>query len=361
MNLKKNIKLLPFIVLTIYFALSFTFFNQIKNSIFSTITIFIIIIRPVILITIFVLVLKYLNDSFKKVIISTTLFFELFFTLVPISMGTPSFQMLNWIIFFDRPINEADYRDYDLIEWENSTKKILIVGDSYTAGNGVKFIKNRYDKLLESKLSEHLKEEYSVRIAANPDWGITEQFDAIKTFPYKPDILVYQYYINDLDDFINNQNTNINDKNPYFEYFPLFGKLTSSSNFLYNANTNWFYNALKNEINNTIPHSIKDYSEDFIQKVDSLIIYCSENNIKMYVLLIPELKTLSFGNETFINELINLFEQNDIPTINPTEELKKLTISERVVNRFDAHAGKKTNLLFSYLLYNDLFAQINEK
>lgn len=285
------------------------------------------------------------------------LFLELVLMWTPFSMGVPGFNMLNWVFFYNKDENELGYRDNSLSVWEVSFShnKILIIGDSFTAGNGIKKIKNRYDKVLESKLNnqhfdvkipERNKTKYAVNILAEPGWGTCDQLLALKEFPYRPDFIVSQYYINDLEDCCYNPTDNIQST-----FFPLAGKLSYTSNFL----TCFFYLSgfIKiegEELDESLNKSACKQSH--FDDIDQMLDYIENLDIPFLILFVPELKSLYFDKDV----LAYFNEKSKLNLLNVTENLMKVPLNKRIVNLFDAHAGKKTHKLWA----ENIFDYINQ-
>jgi len=102
----------------------------------------------------------------------------------------------NW-----HPINEQGFRDLEVVL--NPTKELLVfVGDSFTAGYGVSF-ENTYSSALREKLSKGYD---VVNLGANGTATSQQRMNYvnfIRSFQKAPSDVVYQYFGNDIDDFVN--------------------------------------------------------------------------------------------------------------------------------------------------------------
>lgn len=285
-------------------------------------------------------------------LLSPLVLVELVFTIIPVSLVTPSYQMLNWQTYFSMPTNELDYRDYEITDWskENKLNKILVLGDSYTAGNGIANINNRYDKKLELALNRR-DNTYSARIAAKPGWGTRSQFNALKEFPVQPDQVVLQFYINDVHDFVKETSAVKDDPylNEYAAQFPFPGKLSYTSNFLYGITIQkWFdYNKLIKEKGIVIDSRV---ISDYFKEVEDIILFCNERNIKLSILIIPDLTTL-YVDRNILGGFETLSAVYHISIVNPTERLRALSLDERVVSMFDVHASSMSHEIISEEIY----------
>jgi hypothetical protein len=102
-----------------------------------------------------------------------------------------------WNNRYWKPINEFGFRD---TAWKSkdlsNNQLIIVVGDSFVAGTGIENIKDRFPE----RLLVHLNGSYSVIILAKKGWGPIAQTHAIKDLPYAPLVVVYSYFINDIED-----------------------------------------------------------------------------------------------------------------------------------------------------------------
>jgi hypothetical protein len=74
----------------------------------------------------------------------------------------------------------------------------LCIGDSVTFGHGLPY-SSTYPQFLEKILNESGKGVYEVILAAYPGWNTDRKTEAFfKALPYQPDMLIYQYDLNDI-------------------------------------------------------------------------------------------------------------------------------------------------------------------
>lgn len=115
---------------------------------------------------------------------------------VPQSHGVGYTQAAyNWHFYYWKPVNRFHYRDSDFDMQDAARKrKIFVLGDSSTAGIGIKNVKDRYSDLLSKKLSQ----DYKVFNLGKPASDTKSAFERLVKFPLKPDILVLQYAGDDI-------------------------------------------------------------------------------------------------------------------------------------------------------------------
>ena len=101
-------------------------------------------------------------------------------------------------------INSAGFRDYEYAETKPAeTYRIIVVGDSTTAGNGVPDLDNIYTKQLEKLLNTHHTTgvHYEVLNMGVGGYHTMQEIETlrVKGLPYHPDLVLVTFCVNDFD------------------------------------------------------------------------------------------------------------------------------------------------------------------
>ncbi len=98
-------------------------------------------------------------------------------------------------------LNEAGFRDVNhSLRKPEGTTRIVVVGDSFTFGAGVKQVDDLYFKILEQKLQqEYPAQTFKSVSIAKKGWSTAQEFKAFKTLGmnYNPDLVILGYVLND--------------------------------------------------------------------------------------------------------------------------------------------------------------------
>jgi len=153
------------------------------------------------------------KNSNHKIKIPLTFFLILFFIGIGLSeivarsisftIGTATGKSsAKWFQEQWKPINELGYRDYPIRYRVATQKKIIfIVGDSFSAGHGVKF-----SETYAAKLKELVGNQYEIfnisQLGASTKKEIENLTNFINLTKIKPDIIIHQYFFNDIEDYI---------------------------------------------------------------------------------------------------------------------------------------------------------------
>ena len=109
----------------------------------------------------------------------------------------PTLVRQNWLNKYWVPLNNMGYRDYDYyLKDLNDKNNVIVVGDSITAGFGIKDYRNRYPNLLQEKLGN----KWQIINISIPGWNIQDKVGAVLEYPYIDEVklIIFQYYFDDL-------------------------------------------------------------------------------------------------------------------------------------------------------------------
>lgn len=283
--------------------------------------------------------------------------FDALMALIPITMSMPAIQAINWHVYFHLPQNNLHYRDVAVAKATNGQKKILVMGDSFTYGNGIEFMHNRFDRRLQQLLLTQKKQSpisYYVNTAADQGWGTGDELKAIKAYSYKPDILIWQYYENDLE----SADPNLPAKDStlvrcIFQQLPFPAKIFSTVNlccfvapFLWVDPKNF---------------SSFDVKQDSLVKrlhkaeIDKVINYCTGNKIDLIFLPIPNISSNEQSAFT-ASVIIPYLQSKKVKICNPVTLFAKIPARKRKAGFFDEHASEICHEKMGDLLYEQVLA-----
>ncbi|MBI1879242.1 MAG: SGNH/GDSL hydrolase family protein [Chloroflexi bacterium] len=236
--------------------------------------------------------------------------------------------------------NSLGYRD---VEWSEedlrNKKKILVVGDSFAAGQGIENVEDRFSNLLGHKLGS----DYLVMNVAWPGLSTTEEIENLKGFRYKPEILIWQYFINDIRYTAHERNVKAPD--PNIDPWPIFEPLVSNSyvvNFIY-----WRVMRLKpniiGEMNNMdwLKRAYNDPGVWWTHQQELLSVYegAASEQVKLIVVVFPDLVDVE-GSQEITAKVVNLFKERGVPTLDVTELVKDVPTPQLIVNSVDPHPNE---------------------
>lgn len=291
--------------------------------------------------------------SMLKIYAIVFLLCEVGFSLVVDSNGMVSYATLNWHCLYWHPTNSLGYRDHELPDPGKCSKKILTLGDSYTAGYAIESISNRFDYLLKNKLGD----KWCTYCAAEPGVETKEELTRLRQYPVKPDIIIWGYYINDMDSVLNSRG--IGFPNPPEVTYGLTVPVTGSAllNFLFFKYAYLFYTvpdyykAMKDAYNN------KAVTDEHYSDLSAIISYADSCHAQLIVLVFPELNDLEASKDIYVSKMVYFFDRYPLTVINVSDIVQSIPMQDRFASNTDTHPGIKVQQALADTLFTILSKQ----
>lgn len=258
-----------------------------------------------------------------------------------------------WFAKYWRPITAEGYRDFPKTNAEKK-KKVLVLGDSFAAGHGLENTEDRFSDQLEQKLGADKYAVYNLGVSGS---DTRDEFQRLQKFPVKPEVLVLEYFPNDIEKAARDAKLTLAQFQPYDDItIPGAGSLVMRfyfPNYLY-----WQF-----------PHMPPASITDFVQKsytdttilnphlrdLQKIVDYARQHNAPMYVVMVPFLQNVEKSNG-YTKPIEDFFINQKIPVVRLSDHLGSIPPKERIVGKNDGHASAKVNALIADLLYKQIHA-----
>lgn len=235
--------------------------------------------------------------------------------------------------------NSLGYRDR---EWTNKKlkdkTKVMIMGDSFVAGNGIANPEDRF----ANQLGQFLGNNYAILIVASPGWDTAREISAVLQYPYRPDILILSYYINDIKGSAYKSGVHEPQirQDPPGWLLPLVQN-SYAMNFIYWrlirlgpqawATTYWIW---LQEI-----HKNSEIKARHQQELLTIINGAASEHIPLYVVVFPNLTAVE-ASQPMTQPVIEFFRQHAIPVLDVSELVVGRDPADITVNPVDAHPNE---------------------
>jgi len=244
-------------------------------------------------------------------------------------------------------LNSDGFRDVEFNDKDTSRPALVFLGDSYSAGYGLDNTANRYSDIVGNTLKSDY-EFYNMGVKAT---GLIYHKTLIGSVPNRKKVLIYQVYLNDLDEYCLEAGKELPDLDIY-KNFSALDKYWARSFFL----INYIYFSFPNEALirryygfysscSSDPEIYKNYFIDlknmFIKAHDE----CGYE--KVVVILMPTLADLSFCKSFEQKVLYGIADIPYVRYIQPSAFIENIPIKERIVNKQDTHASSQVNKLIA--------------
>ena len=283
-------------------------------------------------------------------VLVTLIFLEIIFMYVPQSHeGVLSKASQIWWEKYWKPVNSLGYRDKEITENKTGKTNILVVGDSFSAGHGLENVEDRFSNMLEAKLGQDKTQVYNLSLSGA---DTRDEAKRLKEFPVKPDIIVLQYFPNDIEKVAREKGVPLSGAEPYADISGISGSIVRR-----------FY--LPNFIYWQLPHTGFSTFEKFVQTaytdttvlnahlrdMSQMISYRDSTKAKMYAVFIPFLFQLD-KSAAYTKPVEDYLRKNGVTVVTLTDGIAKIPEKERVVGKNDGHASAVVNKLIADRLYD---------
>lgn len=319
------------------------------------------------------LIHKVITSSFSEkaknyliIILSLVLLFwggDLGFMFVARSFGA-SYPLAdqNWMRRYWKPLNSYGYRAMPInFEEAKRKKNILIVGSSYTAGDGINHIKDRYSNRLQKMLSD----SYLVHNLGLCGSEAIDAFKRLNEYPAKPDILVFAHTTKSIKG-VNGKNAHNSIKNYRIDQeLNTLIRFVIKNSYLANYLFWKFYAPAKlqeiylNDLENNpvFLYLQREKISAHLNNLQKFINYSEDNNIPLIVISFTAMNnSIAFSNVIVANPIERYFAQKNIPVVSVYDLVKDIPYTERTINSSDAHPG----IIVHHLIAEKLFETLEE-
>ncbi len=249
-----------------------------------------------------------------------------------------------WGRYYWRGMNSLGYRDGPPVAVPGK-KTILVVGDSFTAGAGMKDVDDRFtDRINVEQPQLHL-----VNVGKNGSDTIDE-YRRLEAHPLAPDAVVLQYYLNDIEGAAQRAGWPWPSFEPYADV-PCPVKDLLRGSFL----LNWLYWEFPHADGAAyvamLDKALTDATllrQHFVD-LEQFCAYADKRHIPLVVVLFPFLNDLEHCRAT-LDRVEAMFAEHHVRTLDVGELLRAVPARERTANPYDAHPSARVHELVATAL-----------
>ncbi|MPR35580.1 SGNH/GDSL hydrolase family protein [Salmonirosea aquatica] len=271
-------------------------------------------------------------------------FLEIFFMYIPQSHeGVLSKASQIWWEKYWKPVNAQGYRDKEIEKGTNKTN-VLVIGDSFAAGHGLEHLDDRFSDQLESKLGKDRYVVYNLGVSGS---DTRDEARRLIEFPVKPDVIVLQYFPNDIEKAARENGLTLTGAEPYND---LQGPLATVVKRFY----------LPNFVYWQLPHASFSTFENFVQKaytdstvlnahfrdLSQMLAYRDSTGASMYAVFVPFLFQLDKSAQ-YTKPVEEYLKAHGVTVVTLTDGIAQIADKDRVVGKNDGHAGAAVNALMA--------------
>ncbi|MVM41189.1 SGNH/GDSL hydrolase family protein [Spirosoma sp. HMF3257] len=244
-------------------------------------------------------------------------------------------------IWFERywPPMVGDYRDTPKVDTVGK-KNVFVLGDSFTSGHGLKSADERYGNILAEKLGTKEYVTYNLGISGS---DTRDEYARLVKFGKKPDVLILQYFPNDIEKVARDHGLVPAGFEPYSDLPRAVQSLFIKSyllNYLY-----WQFphgNFAPFDTYARTAYGTPAIINDHLSDLNKFITYAQENNCRFYVVMFPFSHNIE-KTAVYVKPVVDFFQRNNVPILNVGTLMGDIAPNDRVVGRNDGHASALVN------------------
>lgn len=255
-----------------------------------------------------------------------------------------------WHERYWHPVNSFGYRDVEHTPTDLAGKKRLVaLGDSFVAGCGI----DRAEERFPDRLGVMLGNDWEVINIARPGWNTAQEYQALAAYPYRFDVVVLAYYINDIDGAAAKHGfvrPPLQDAKP-----ELLESWINRSNLINLAYSRWYAFRHPDTSRKYWDYLTTCFSSEtvwptHVDELRSIVDYCHNRDIPMAAMLIPNLLHVE-ESRAITGRVGKALGAVDVTTLDLTETLAGREPETLVVNALDAHANEALHREMADLLF----------
>lgn len=276
--------------------------------------------------------------------------FEIFFANFYVATDTTDFTYASrkWFRKYWKPVNAQGYRDAEFPkEILPSERGLLVVGDSFTAGAGIKYAEDRFSNRLAAKLGQGWR---VMNVGVNGA-QTSDELSRVEAFPLNVSGVVLGYYLNDITGVLGDEAPRYMPclNSPPF-WARIFVNNSAMVNFLYwRAVVRWKYG-------HSFSKRLYDLYEDprvwglHKQEIERFARIVKKRGAFFNVVVFPNLSDVR-GTETIAKKVASAFRSEGADVIEVSELFRDKKPSDLMVNSADAHPNPYVHGIVADLLY----------
>jgi lysophospholipase L1-like esterase len=257
------------------------------------------------------------------------------------------------------------YRDSEIdFQTVENKFKIMVVGDSFVSGHGIKNPKDRFSNLLQNKLNTNCK---VFNLGKNGADTKTEYHQLVQ-FPLKPDLIVLAHYPNDIEHVARDLTSELVAHGILSNYKAGVLNISILNEILQHSYLiNYFYwkfkaiskSRLEKQDRTGIEYYSKEKAKDqylafylnesllrkHLQNLYQFVLLSREESIPLVVILFPESwnSVIDYSGSSVNEPLEKFFSNQGVPVMNLYSLIKSIPLEKRIVNANDSHPSELTH------------------
>lgn len=252
--------------------------------------------------------------------------------------------------------NNLDLRDnIDYIKKKGGQARFTFLGDSFTAGHGIKNIEDRFANIIRKSKNK----EWEIQVFAKNGLETGGELKTLKkavNLGYEIDNVVLIYCLNDISDLVPNWNKTLHGMYQKAKKQGFLLKHSFFINTIYyrlRIGSNPKFSNYYNFVSEVYSSTLWNFQKDRIEIINN---YVKDRGGVFHVIIFPFLHSFKTGYpyNNIHNKLSGFFQEKNIPYLDLLDIFEKYSSHNLTVNKFDAHPNEFAHSLAAKDILNFL-------
>jgi len=274
--------------------------------------------------------------------------FKLFFAQ---SDTIPTLAQANWRErYYTGTMNSLGFRDKEwTADMVAGKTKVMVVGDSFVEGVGIENPADRFSNRLGDKLGAN----FVVFNVGQSGANTTDEIKLITEYPYKPNILIFTYFVNDIEGPAAWERGMV--RPPRIEIQPYLVPLVKNSyafNFFYWRIFRFMQAGQPDEKWDWLLNVYNNPEVWWLHQQDLLSIYqgAKSEHIPLIVVAFPAMNHIT-ESQVVTQKVLDLYRQQGVPTLDVAPLIADIPTADLLASPVDPHPSEKVHALVADALY----------
>lgn len=235
--------------------------------------------------------------------------------------------------------NELGYRDASPFQKDTTRRRLFFLGDSFTAGHGIEDPDDRFANIAGAALSDRFSFFDIGRRGADTRLA----YENLKRFPLRPDVVVLQYFGNDVEGLAVEALGALPLTDPVEDLPALLQPVVRSSYLV-----NYLFWGLARPASGDYLRVLETCFADTALRarhfadIERIETYCRSSDARLLVVVFPMLDNVD-ASAFYMDPLINWLEQRGVPVIDVRPLVAALPVERRIIHAQDPHPSAEVH------------------
>jgi hypothetical protein len=280
---------------------------------------------------------------------------RVYLAIFPVTEGFPTYAGELWTRRYVS-LNSEGFRDVEHSKVADpSVHRLLVVGDSYAYGEGIKRTEERFGEQLSGRLTRATRESW---VSLNASKGGTNTLDHIeflrKMLLYRPQLVVLLYVFNDIE-YLHPVVPDLRAS----KYSPL-GVLYSNSYLFQQIYMLFIRASAAGQADPVTVYEDDQLVSRHVADIKRFVALAEDNGARAFVVPVDPSTARPGGPRPGHRNFVRLAEQAGVPIISTLELFKGVEYTELIVNWLDRHPNERAIGIASASLGDELRRRLSE-